>query len=85
MKKIIIEDTKEGLEKLLGKRITLFCCRYIYTGNLIGINDICVLLSDCGIVYETGAFTDSNWKDCQKLPNDWYISLQSVESFGLLK
>ena len=85
MKKIVEEISGEGLEKLLGERVTLFCCRYIYTGKLIGVNDDCVLLSDCGIVYETGELTDNNWKDYQKLPNDWYVSKQSIESFGILK
>ena len=58
MKKIIEESSVEGLEKLLGERITLFCCRYIYTGKLIGVNDDCVMLSDCGLVYDTGELTD---------------------------
>ena len=28
----------EGLEKLLGKKVTLFCLNYIYTGTLVGVN-----------------------------------------------
>ena len=84
MKKII-DVSEEGLEKLLGERVTLFCCRYIYTGRLVGVNKDCVLLSDCGIVYETGALTDKKWQDYQELPNDWYVSLASIESFGILK
>jgi hypothetical protein len=85
MKKIIVEESGEGLVKLLGKRVTLFCANYIYTGNLIGVNDSCVLLHDAGIVYETGAFNETNWKDMQKLPHDWYVSTLSIESFGELK
>ncbi len=84
MKKII-EVSEEGLEGLMGKRITLFCCRYIYTGTLVGVNDSCVMLDDCGIVYETGSFDKKDWEDYQKLPNSWYVSLQSIESFGELK
>ena len=85
MRKIVEEVSGEGLEKLLGERVTLFCANYIYTGKLIGVNDDCVLLTDAGIVYETGSFTDKKWKDCQALPNDWYVARQSIESFGLLK
>ena len=85
VKKIITEKQSEDLEKLLGKRVTLFCCRYIYTGELVGVSEDSVLLSDCGIVYETGAFNQKDWQDYQKLPNDWYIARQSIESFGLLK
>jgi hypothetical protein len=85
MKKIVEEINGEGLEKLLGERVTLFCQIYIYTGKLIGVNDTCVLLQDAGIVYETGAFTDNSWKDCQKLPNEWYVKRNAIESFGILK
>jgi predicted DNA binding protein len=85
MKKLVEEVQGEGLVKFLGERITLFCANYIYTGKLIGVNDDCVLLSDCGIVYETGSFTDKKWKDYQVFPNDHYIMKQSIESFGIIK
>ena len=85
MKKIIMEETGEGLEKLLGERVTLFCCRYIYTGKLIGVNTDCVLLTNCGIVYDTGALDKKDWSDYQKLPHDWYVARGSIESFGILK
>jgi len=85
MKKIVEIDLKEGLEKLLGKRITLFCCRYIYTGILSGVNENDVLLTDPAIVYETGPLTSGDWKDVQKLPHDWYVRIDAVESYGELK
>ena len=85
MKKLVEEVQGKGLVKLLGERVTLFCANYIYTGKLIGINDDCVLLSDCGIVYETGKFTDSRWKDYQAFNNDFYVMKQSIESFGIVK
>ena len=34
MKKIVQEVEGEGLVKLLGERVTLFCAKYIYTGTL---------------------------------------------------
>ena len=37
------------------------------------------------IVFETGELTSSIWKDAQKLPNEWYVSISAVESFGILK
>ena len=85
MKKLVEEVSGEGLEKLLGERVTLFCAVYIYTGKLVGVNDTCVLLADAGIVYETGAFTEPTWKDCQKLPGNWYVQRSMIESFGILK
>ena len=85
MKKIVNEVQGEGLEKLLGERVTLFCINYIYTGVLTGVNETCVLLADAAIVYETGPFDEKSWKDVQALPNDWYVQTASIESFGKLK
>lgn len=85
MRKIVEEVSGEGLDKLLGERVTLFCCVYIYTGKLIGVNTDCVLLEDAAIVYETGPLTDGKWKDAQPLPNQWYVQKNSIESFGRLK
>jgi hypothetical protein len=85
MKKIVQEVSGKGLEKLLGDRVTLFCANYIYTGILSGVNENCVLLTDAAIVYETGPFSDKEWKDAQSLPEDWYVQINAIESFGKLK
>ena len=84
MKKLV-EETGEGLEKLLGERITLFCMNYIYTGKLSGVNDRYILLENAAVVYETGAFTDKKWKDAQELPYDFYIMTGAIEGFGVVK
>ena len=84
MKKLV-EVSGEGLEALMGERVTLFCANYIYAGKLVGVNDEFVLLEDPAIVYETGAFDTKEWKDAQSLPNEWYVMLGAVESFGVLK
>jgi len=87
MKKIVnvTEVEGEGLLKLMGERVTLFCAVYIYTGTLSGVNDDCVLLDEAAIVYETGTFTEKAWKDAQKLPGQWYVQKSMIESFGILK
>ena len=85
MKKLVQEVEGEGLVSLLGERITIFAANYIYTGKLVGVNKSCVKLEDAAIVYETGELTNKTWKDVQALPNDWYVKLSSVESFGELK
>lgn len=85
MRKIVEDVEGEGLVKLMGERVTLFCANYIYTGKLVGVNDTCVLLSDAAIVYETGPFNDGAWKDAQKLPSSWYVQTSAIESFGILK
>ena len=85
--KVLVETKEgEGLESLLGQEVTFFCINYIYAGKLIGVNTDCVKLENPKIVYETGAFSDSNWKDAQKLPHKYfYIARQAVESFGIMK
>jgi hypothetical protein len=85
MRKIIEEVSGEGLEGLLGECITLFCLNYIYTGKLIGVNDTCILLETPSIVYETGAFDTIDWQDAQRLPNQLYIQVAAIESFGIVK
>lgn len=87
MKKVV-QDTEvedEGLISLIGKKVTFFCMNYIYTGDLTGVNETCVLLENPSIVYETGAFDTPTWREAQKLPNSIYIQLTSVEAFGEIK
>ena len=87
MKKLVSvqEVENEGFMALIGQRVTIFCMNYIYTGDLVGVNDTCVLLDNPAIVYETGAFSAENWKDAQKLPNSLYIQMGAIESFGVIK
>ena len=85
MKRLIEDVEGEGLEGLLGQRITLMCGNYFYTGKLIGVNETCVKLTDAAIVYETGPLMDNTWKDAQSLPHDWYVQTNAIESFGVLK
>lgn len=83
--KEVSEVMDEGLLALIGENVTLYCSAYIYTGKLVGVNDTCVKLSGAKIVYEAGSFTSKDWTTTDKFPNDWYIQLGSVESFGILK
>lgn len=86
MKRIVESTSNEGLEALLGEKVTLFCTRYIYTGKLTGVNDQFCLLENPSIVYSTGSFEDKDWADAQKLPKkEWYVMYHSVESFGIMK
>ena len=88
MKKLVnvTEVESEGLIKLMGEKITFFCLNYIYTGELIGVNDTCVLLKNPAIVYETGKFSDKSYKDEQSLcVEEFYIAMNCIESFGVLK
>ena len=82
MKKIVEEIEGEGLVKLLGKRVTLWCECYIYAGVLMGVNDNDVLLKDAMIVYETGQLNESGFKNAQALPCNWYVRVSKIESYG---
>lgn len=82
----VVEVSGEGLESLIGKRVTLFCANYFYVGKLIGVNTNCVKLENPAIVYETGEFTSKNYKDEQPLNvKEWYVQTSAIESFGILK
>lgn len=86
MKVLVEEKSGEGLESFLGRVVTLFCGVYIYTGKMVGVNGACVKLEDAKIVYETGPFDSKDWKDVQALPSKfWYVTTQSIESFGICK
>jgi hypothetical protein len=86
MKKLIVEEEEEGLAKLIGEKVTLFCVNYFYTGKLVGVSEDLAKLEDPGIVYETGKFDTEDWEDCQSLNvKSWYVKLSAVESFGVLK
>lgn len=84
MKVMVKEVENEGLVALMGQTVTLFCGVYIYAGELVSVNDTCVKLSNAHVVYETGPFGTGKYKDAQKLPGDWYVTTQSIESFGVM-
>lgn len=84
MKRIaeVVEVNGEGLEALLGENVLVFCLNYIYTGKLVGVNTTCILLEAPSIVYETGSFNATAFKDAQKLPHPVYIQTSAIESFS---
>ncbi len=74
-----VED--KGLEELLGKKVLLFCMNYFYAGVLVGVNEKTVLLQNGGIVYETGAFSDSKFKDFQEVGKPLRVYIDKIESY----
>ncbi len=86
LKKLVQEIENEGLEKLMGETVTLFCLNYFYNGKLVGVNDDCVLLQDPKLIYETGSWTNKEWKDAQSMGIDeLYVQKQAIESFARTK
>ena len=82
MIKTLEVNDEEGFMALIGKRVTCFCAVYIYTGDLVGVDDTCIKLENPAIVYETGAFTNKQWKDAQPLPTCLYLKTDMSESLG---
>lgn len=88
MKKLVtVEQVEgEGLESLLGERVLLMCAGYFYEGELIGVNDSFVKITDAAIVYSTGTWSDKSYADIQKLhQKEWYVQRGLIESFGKSK
>ena len=85
MKKIIEKDGVEGFEKLLGEKITVFACRYIYAGKLIEVGEDYILLAECVSVFQTGAFEKKEWDEYEKFPGEFYVQKAAIESYGILK
>jgi len=87
MKRIVTKEVEKiegaGLESMLGENVMVMCLNYHYYGKLTGVNDTCIELEGASIVYETGEWDASTWKDAQKLPSfQWYIQTSVIESFG---
>ena len=78
----VIEVDNEGFISLLGKQVEIRCNVYIYAGTLVGVNQSCVKLDKMAIVYETGNFGDTKYKDAQLVGDGQYIQMGLIESFG---
>jgi len=85
MKRIVDDSSSEGLEVLIGERVTIYCANYSYTGKLVGVDAIFVKLEDVAIVYDTGAHDNTNWADASAMPKPWYVMVGAIESFGIFK
>lgn len=86
MKKLVqtIEVEGQGLDALLGEKVTLFCLNYIYHGKLIGVNKDDILLEDAHIVYETGDFSAKGFQNAQLLTKgEWRVRTNIIESYGV--
>lgn len=85
MTKRVVEtdEIEDAFEILLGETIVLICDGYIYSGELIAITGNTLELRDAVLVYETGKWSDSQWKDAQSLPGEsWKVERRKVESWG---
>lgn len=85
MKRVVnvteVEDA--GLEGLMGQRVTVWCLNYIYAGELTGVNDSCIELTNASIVYETGAVSVSGYVTVEAFKDPIFIMMRCIESFML--
>ncbi len=84
MQRFIKETEVDGLEKLLGQTVELWCLNYIYCGELVGVNTTDVCLKGAKVVYETGELRCDTFKDAQPVHNqkEWYVRTATIESYG---
>jgi hypothetical protein len=86
VKRVVELSDVSGLEVLLGESVLLMCANYFYTGKLTAVDVSVVELTEPGIVYETGAWSDKSYADVQKLSaKKWYVNVSAIESYGLSK
>lgn len=84
-KETVVDDGVDAFTSLMGKEVCILCAGYIYSGKLTGVNGESILLTDCSIIYETGPWSNKNWKDSQKLPmKETFLQKGMVEAFGEL-
>ena len=84
MKRIVETTEADGLEKLLGEQVQVWCMNYIYTGKLIGVNAQDICLGGASVVYETGPLNEVGFKDAQPVASEWFIRAATIESYGLV-
>lgn len=82
MKRIVEEVAGDGLEKLLGQTVQLWCMNYIYSGKLVGVTDADVCLADGVVVYETGELDSGGWKNAQSMGvEELFVRTASIEAY----
>lgn len=79
---VTVEDG--DLREYLNKEVVLFCVNYIYRGKLIGVNGTNVILSNGGIVYETGDLDGTMDQDFQKFNREFRVRISAIESYFAL-
>jgi hypothetical protein len=81
------DESKEikNLDELVGETYCFQCARYIYHGKVKSVNSDYIELTNAGVVFETGDYSNSSPSDRQSLPNNVFIMRGSVEAFYKLK
>ncbi len=71
---------------LIEKTVVVMCANYIYTGRLIRVAPDSLVLAEPSIIYETGKWSDADWKMAERLPTDeYYVERSGVEGMFAVK
>lgn len=84
---IVVTEATNVFEEIMkaGDNVTLMCANYFYTGKITAVNGETIVLEGAKIVYETGPFNETNFKDAQSLnTNQWFVRIPFIESYGCL-
>lgn len=78
-----VQSEEGAFDALLGKTVLILCMNYFYTGKLVVTNGNYVILEDPKIVYETGEWSATSYKDAQKLPmKRLRVMVSAIEAIG---
>ena len=87
MKKEVTVTQKEypALTPFVGKNVTVGC-NFIYYGVLKSVDEDTLTLSNPKMVYDTGSWSDKDYKLEEEMPSDEVvIFISKIEFFGELK
>ena len=85
MRRLIEVVESSNFEATLGENVFITCCRFFYAGELTGVNDTCIELTNPEIVYETGHWREKGWKNSEKIAKKVVIMLASIESWLIVE
>ena len=84
MKRIVEETGSSPLEALLGEYVQVWCLNYIYAGKLVGVNEHDIILTEAGVVYETGGLKATKFTSFEPVASpELYIRTAVIESYSL--
>lgn len=76
-----VVEAEGGLLELLGKDVYCGCMNYAYAGKVTGVNEKFIELSAPKVIYETGPWNATSWKDAQALPTPKvFIAIAAIEN-----
>ena len=64
------------------RKVCVIANSYIYYGTYRGVWGGSVVLGDAYVIYDTGPWSDKEWKTAEYLGKEWAITMSHVESWG---